>query len=50
MSKEVRKMENQIKTNLKMGIMGKSSKTVDYIMYASIVFSLIFGYVAYNKL
>jgi hypothetical protein len=39
-------MEKEIKTNPS----GQTSKIVDYIMYISIVFVIVFGLVAYKKL
>ena len=46
MSKHVKSMEKEIKTNPS----GQTSKIVDYIMYISIVFVIVFGLVAYKKL
>lgn len=46
MSKHVKSMEKEIKTNPS----GQSSKIVDYIMYISIVFVVVFGFVSYKKL
>lgn len=43
-------MEREIRSNVAKGKMGETSKVVDYIMYGSIAFSLLFGYVAFNKL
>ena len=46
MSKHVKSMEKEIKTNPS----GQTSKIVDYILYISIVFVIVFGAVAYKKL
>ena len=46
MSKQVKSTEKIIKANPK----GQTSSMVDYIMYASIVFVMAFGYVSYKTL
>jgi hypothetical protein len=50
MSKRVRDMEQDIRINVAKGVMGQSSKLVDYIMYASIAFVMSFGFISYKKL
>jgi len=50
MSKEVKEMAKTIRGHVASGQMGLQSKTVDYIMYLSIIFAIGFGYMAYKKL
>jgi uncharacterized protein (UPF0276 family) len=50
MSKNVREMEKVIKVNVKKGKMGEQSALVDYIMYISIAFVGVFGWMSYKKL
>ena len=50
MSKNVKTMEKEIKSNIKQGKMGEASVLIDYIMYFSIVFVFVFGWTSYKKL
>ena len=50
MSKNVKTMEKEIKSNIKQGKMGEASALIDYIMYFSIVFVFVFGWTSYKKL
>jgi hypothetical protein len=51
MTKNVKALEKHIQRNQSLGVMGEiNNAMVDYAMYFSIVFVIIFGVMAYKKL